>query len=326
MKRSNPAAHRHCTRLSRPVLVELAILAVCVLWSCWPLLQVMARRWSHDPRYSHGFLVPLFAVVLLWTRREQLLEVARQPSTWGLPLIGLGAGLQVAGGFIRLEWLEAVSLLPYLAGLVLLIGGWQVFRRSWQAVAFLIFMIPLPWKLEIGLGQSLQALATLASTYTLQTLGFIAFAEGNVICLNQAQINVAEACSGLSMLMTFVAMATAVALVVRLSILERVLLVLSAIPIALIANIARISLTGVLHALAGSEAADLFYHDLAGWLMILFALGLIWIETRLFSLVFVVPQEEEAGGTAADGRSPFAFNGLEQPRSFLTSRGGGASS
>ena len=63
---------------------------------------------------------------------------------------------------------------------------------------FLSFMIPLPWRIENALGPPIQWLATLASTFTLQSLGFMAFAEGNVIQLNDAHIGVVEACSRLS--------------------------------------------------------------------------------------------------------------------------------
>ena len=111
-------------------------------------------------------------------------------------------------------------------------------------------------------------MATMASTFILQTLGFMAFSEGNVIQLNEARIGVVEACSGLSMLITFIALSTGMALVVKRPLLDKIVLVLSAIPVALVANIARITLTGILHETAGGKVADHFYHDLAGWVMI----------------------------------------------------------
>ena len=172
-------------------------------------------------------------------------------------------------------------------------------KWAWPAIAFLIFMIPLPYRLEKALGPPLQNLATMASTYTLQTLGFMAFSEGNVIQLNDARIGVVEACSGLSMLITFIALSTGMAIVVKRPLLDKLVLVLSAMPVALVANIARITLTGILHETAGGNVADHFYHDLAGWVMIPFALVLYWCVIWVFSHILV----EVGGGPCADRRT-----------------------
>jgi exosortase len=195
----------------------------------------------------------------------------------------------LVGGYFRQGSIEGLALLPYLAGVAVVLGGWPALRWSWPAIMFLVFMIPLPWSVENALGPPLQRLATLASTFTLQTLGFMAFAEGNVIQLNDGKIGVVEACSGLSMLITFIALSVGMALVVKRPILDRIVLVLSAIPVALLANIARITLTGVLHEMIndGGRVADTFYHDLAGWVMIPFALVLYWCEIWIFSHILV---------------------------------------
>jgi exosortase len=153
-------------------------------------------------------------------------------------------------------------------------------------------MIPLPWRVENALGPPLQVVATTISTYLLQTLGFMAFAVGNVIQLNEARIGVVEACSGLSMLITFVALSTAAALVVRRPLLDKIVLVVSSIPVALLANVIRITMTGILHDTVGGHAADTFYHDLAGWLMIPLALALYWIEVWVLSRILIESEVE----------------------------------
>src|SRR5262249_8175924 len=135
---------------------------------------------------------------------------AWQPSSWGLLFLAAGLGCRFAGSALFIDWLCAVSLLPFLAGLVFLAGGLRAVRVSWPAIGFLIFMVPLPYRLETGLAQPLQRVATLASNYALQTLGFISFSEGNVIRLGEVRIGVVEACSGLSMLVIFFALSTAV--------------------------------------------------------------------------------------------------------------------
>ena len=292
------------------VAATLVLLGGCLLWSQWPALCVMAGRWSHDPRYAHGYFVPLFALALLWLRRGRQAGSAASPSSWGLALILLGAVVQLVGGYYRHESVEGLALLPDLAGIALLLGGWRTLQWAWPSIAFLAFMIPLPWRVEYALGPPLQFLATTASTYLLQTLGFVAFAEGFVIELNDARIGVVEACSGLSMLITFIALSTAAALVVKRPLLDRIFLVVSAIPVALLANIVRIVLTGTLHETVGGHAADMFYHDLAGWIMMPLALGLYWLELAILSRLLIeteykaLPVLEMVGSPRLAGRAP----------------------
>src|SRR5206468_3303453 len=102
------------------------------------------------------------------------------------------------GTYLFFDWLAAMALLPCVAGLVLLAAGWRALRWAWPAILFLGFMVPLPHRVEVALAHPLQRVATAASTYALQTLGFVAFSEGNVIRLGQVRIGVVEACSGLS--------------------------------------------------------------------------------------------------------------------------------
>ncbi len=230
-----------------PLVLSLGALAIALVWVFWPIIAAMAERWSNDPRYAHGYLVPLFSLALLWLRRDQVSFEQIRSNSLGLALIALGVAILLAGGYFRQETIEGLALLAYLAGVAMVVGGWPALRWSWPSILFLLFMIPLPWKVENAVGPPLQGLATKASTFTLQTLGFMAFSEGNVIQLNDARIGVVEACSGLSMLITFIGLSVGMALVVDRPRLDKIVLVLSAIPVALLANIARIALTGVLH-------------------------------------------------------------------------------
>jgi exosortase len=269
----------------------LGAVGLCFAWSYWPTLMTMGDRWSHDPQYSHGFLVPIFAGVIVWHRRERM-ALALQPSWWGLAVLLIAAGLRLAAAYLYFEALDAVSLVLALAGLCLLLGGWATLRWMWPAIAFLSFMLPLPYQLEVALAHPLQQLATAASTYCLQTLGFPALAEGNIIHIDEVKLGVAEACSGLGMLMTFFALATAVAIVMPRRWPDRLVIVVSAVPIALIANIARISATGAVHCDWGREAA-LFLHDWGGWLMMPLALGLLWLELKYLNLLLSEAQKAE---------------------------------
>lgn len=265
----------------------LAPLAAILLWAYWPTLEEVARRWANDARYSHGYLVPMFALGLLWYRRGRLGSVPSRPSWSGLGLMALGAALHVLGAVIYFDWIDGASMLVVLAGVSVLLGGWRSLRWSGPSIAFLVFMFPLPYRIETSLAGPLQRLATVASTFTLQTLGLPALSEGNVILLDDVRIGVVEACNGLGMLITFFAISTAVAMVIDRPWLDRVLMVLSAIPVALITNVTRIVVTGVLHRVAGGEVADMVFHDLAGWLMMPMALGLLWLELRWLGLLLV---------------------------------------
>ena len=270
-----------------PLSVSFAALAVGLLWVFWPILVAMAERWSNDLRSAHDYLVPMFSLAMLWIRRSQIPGEELQSSRLGLAFIALGAVILLVGGYFRQGMIEGLALLAYLAGVAMVLGGWPALRWSWPSIMFLFFMIPVPWRIENALGPPLQWLATQASTLTLQTLGFMAFTEDNVIQLNDARIGVVEACSGLSMVITFIALSVGMALIVNRPVLDRIVLVLSAIPVALLANIARIILTGVLHETIGGQIADKFYHDFAGWVMIPFAPVLYWCEIWVFSHILV---------------------------------------
>jgi exosortase len=295
----------------------LAGATVCLLWAYWPTLATMSERWSSDAQYSHGFLVPIFAAAILWFRRERFPTGKLEPSLRaGLLWLLAGLAMHLLGGRLAVEPLDAFSLLPTLVGLCLLMGGWAALRWAWPAIAFLGFMLPLPYQVELFLAHPLRRVATTATTYLLQLLGFPALAEGNVILIDDLRLGVIDACSGLGMLVTFFALSTAFALVIERPLLDRLVLVVSAIPIALIANIVRITATAVAHRTLGSAAGNALTHDLAGWLMMPLALGLLWLEmTYLRRLLVEVegPRPVSLGLSGASRRSPLSGSGAKPP-------------
>ncbi|HKB36029.1 MAG TPA: exosortase/archaeosortase family protein, partial [Gemmataceae bacterium] len=249
MQTSLPTATRRLFTWARSHWVFLGVavpLAALCLWAYWPTLGRVAHKWVTDPQYSHGYLVPAFSLVLLWRRSPLLARASFQFSWWGVLPLAVGGLMRVAAAYLYLDWLDAVSLLPCVAGLFVLLGGWTALKWSWPAVAFLVFMIPLPHRVETALALPLQHLATLASTYALQTIGLPALAEGNTIHMTRAQIGVVEACSGLSMLLVFFAISTGMAILIKRPLLDKALIFVSAIPVALLANITRITVTGLL--------------------------------------------------------------------------------
>ena len=260
------------------------------MWAYWPTLAIMAAKWSADPMYSHGYLVPVFSAALLWMRRDLLKRDQIRPNAWGLGLLLLGIIMRLAGAGYYFDWLDAVSLLPCLAGLCLALGGATVLHWAWPSIAFLIFMVPLPFQAEVALREPLRQIGTVTSVYVMQTLGLPVLAEGHQIVLDDIHIGVAEACSGLRMLVTFFALTTAVAILSERPLWERIALLLSALPIAIAANVVRITATASLHLTGYSDLADLVFHDLAGWLMMPLALVLMWLEMWILAHLFI---EEE---------------------------------
>jgi exosortase len=275
---------------------KLSLLAICAAvigcfaWAHWTPLADMAHRWARDPQYSHGYLVPAFALVLLWLRRGKLADAPLRPNLWvGGALLAAGLALRLWATYFFFVWPEQVSLIPCLLGLVLLAGGWRALSWAGPSVLFLFFMIPLPHRLEVALPGPLQNFATVSTTFLLQTLGFPAVADGNIVLLGEMPLNIAEACSGLRMLMIFFAMSTGLALVIRRPLWEKLVLVASSVPIALAVNVIRITATGILHETAGSEVAHAVFHDLAGWLMMPLALGFLWLELKLLTNLLLDP-------------------------------------
>jgi len=247
-------------------LIGLLVFTAVVFWDA---IVVLVQRWSSDPDYHHGFLVPLFAGYLLWRRRE-MIQGKSIVVSWSALIAGLGcflvaAAIRAGSVLYYIRILDPAALVPTFLGVLLVTTGWRGFRWGWPAGVFLVFMLPMPGAVATLLSHPLQRAATLASTFVLQTIGIPCLAEGNVIQLQGGSLEVVQACSGLKMMSLFFAVCVGAAFVMDRPLLDRILVAISAPPIALIANILRISLTGILHEL-GVSSANLD-HELSGWLM-----------------------------------------------------------
>jgi exosortase len=271
-------------------LAPVVLVSVCFLWAFGSTLADLVYVWRTNDQYSHGFLVPAFALFLLWMRRDQLKRAESRPGLiFGSILLAFGLGLRLAGVYWFYLSFDSVAIVPCVAGIFWLMGGWSAFRWAWPAILYLIFMIPLPYRFSTALSAPLQSLATTVATFLMQAIGLPALSEGNVIVLNEARLNVVEACSGLRMLMVFVALSAAMALVTRRPLLDKVILLVSAIPIAIVSNILRITATGILHETTNSETANVFFHDLGGWLMMPLGLLFLAVELKILSHLFIDP-------------------------------------
>ncbi len=280
-----------------PLLTLIAMLLVLV-WAYWNTLVWTASFWD-DPLYSHGWLVPMFTLALLWMRRQPFSKATALARWSGLGLLAAGWGVRMVATYYGVETLDALSMVPCVAGVFLLVGGWRLIRWAGPAILFLVFMFPLPGFLRSNILGNLQDVATRCSTFVIQTLGIAAHREGNVIFIGDLKLGVVDACSGLRMATIFFALAVAIVLVVERPWWDRLVILLSAIPIALAVNVVRVTVTGLLYMLAGnSELAQKVFHDWAGWFMMPLALGLLYVELQILSNLVI---EDESPKLATVG-------------------------
>lgn len=266
--------------------IAIAVLTLLLIYSYWPGLLNAQSSWS-NPQYSHGWIVPLFTAALLFWWRKPVEPVTPSARIVGGLLLAASFGLRLLAARYRIVTIDMYTFVPALAGVFLLAGGWSMFRWAWAPIGFLIFMFPLPDEATRYLLGPLQTLATIVSTYALQTLGFDAFREGNQIVVGEMHLGVVDACSGLRMLTIFVALSVALVMLGEREWWENLVILASAIPIALIVNSIRITVTGLLYQVASSEVAEMVFHDLAGWVMMPMALGMLFMLQQILAHLFV---------------------------------------
>ncbi len=264
---------------------RLALLA-CVLVYLYGSISVrLASQWSHDPNFSHGFLVPAFALYVFWDRRETLARVDRQPAWSGLWLLLSGLLCLIVGVLGAELYLSRVSIVPVLGGLVALFLGWRFLRATAFPWLFLLLMIPPPALVFNQITFPLQIFASEAAANLLPLLGVPVLREGNVIHLPAMALEVAEACSGIRSLMSLVTLAVMYGYVLEKRRILRVLLALAAIPIAVAANSLRIVGTGLLVQYWDPDKAEGFFHTFSGWIIFVVSILLLFAVRRIFHLI-----------------------------------------
>jgi exosortase len=268
---------------------SLAVLLL-IAWLYAAILARLFLQWvgpARDPNFEHGIFVPLFALFVLWQDRKRLQAVAPAPSWTGLPLIVLGLLMLMIGVLGAELFFSRVSLLILLAGLVILFQGWTSFRAILFPWAFLLLMIPIPTLILQQVTFPLQMLSAKLATALLELVHVPVLREGNVIVLALMPLDVAEACSGIRSLLTLVTLAIIYGYLMETRIWMRVLLAISAVPVAVAANSFRIFGTGLLVQYWDPDKAEGFFHTFSGWLIYVVALILLFALHRVLSRIFV---------------------------------------
>jgi exosortase A len=245
----------------------------------------LVGQWYDDPNYSHGFLVPIVSAYLIWDRRERWVDLPVQPSALGGAVLGGGLLLLLVGTVGAELFLQNVSTVVVLVGLVWLLFGSAHLRELAFPLGFLLFYVPLPALVLNQVALPLQLFAARCAVATLNLFEVPVLREGNIIHLTGTTLEVAEACSGIRSLQALFALSTVFAYLSQQSWPKRTILVLMSVPIAITVNALRVSGTGLIAEHFGVEAAEGFYHSFAGWLVFVVAFAVLvgtnWALNRL---------------------------------------------
>lgn len=261
------------------------------------VLVKLVFDWWKDPNYSHGFVVPLVSLCLLWRKRDNLARISqtKRPSFSGLALMAAGLAMLAAGRAGAELFLQRSSLLVVMAGMVLLFFGRGMLKSVSPALAFLMFMIPIPYMLYDSIAFPLKLFTSCCAAASLTLLHIPVLREGNLVHLANTTLEVADACSGMRSLISLLAAGSVIAWVMLWRTWKRALVILLVIPIAVFANAVRVVATGILAHFYGSAVAEGFFHEYAGLMIYLVSLLLLLSLCRIIRGDGSEPGHEQAG-------------------------------
>ncbi len=275
---------------SVPKLASAILLLVVVTgWAYWSTMLDLFKEWQGNEDYSAGQLVPLVAAFLIWRERKALATCSLRPCWWaGGVLLILAMAARMYGLLWMYESAERYSFVLAIIALVVMVAGWHVFRRLIWVLLILFLMVPFPGRVHNLINGPLQRMASSGSVFLLEAFGVRVSQQGNIVMLDgRIPMAVAEACSGLRMLTAFIMVAAFIAYMVKRPRWQKGVLFLSSIPVAVVCNILRLTVTAILFMLASSEVAEKFFHDFAGLVMMPAAVLLMFGELWLMDIVTI---------------------------------------
>jgi exosortase len=242
----------------------VALLAVSFVVLYGEVLSTLVRDWANDGNYSHGFLIIPIAAYLAWERRTTLRHLPMRPSGWGLFVVAASFGVLLIGSLGAELFLTRMALLGTLAGSVLFVLGAGHLKALAFPIAFLLLMIPLPSILFNQIAFPLQLVASRLGVVPLVAAGIPVLREGNVIVLPHTTLEVAEACSGIRSLVSLLTVGIVYGYFIDPRGGIRLAVALATIPVAILANGARVAGTGIAAHYYGAAAAEGFFHTFSG--------------------------------------------------------------
>jgi len=258
-------------------------------------IHSIVRGWLADSSWSHGFLIPLFSLYFINQRKADILNLHAGPNYLGLAFL-ICAILLYPFNVVHLQYgyLSSIDMIATLGAIVLFLGGWNLVKHTWLPIAFLIFAVPLPERYYRALTIPMRAwAATVASALLNLVPGLEAAARGVVIDVFykgrvlEPALDVAEACSGMRLLMAFVALGAAMAYLHHRPLWQRIVLLASTVPIAILCNIVRVTITGFIYVLIHPMYAQGIYHDMLGLAMLPLAFAIYGLLALFMSSLFI---------------------------------------
>lgn len=301
---------------TRTIGLIAAVLACAVVASYGESVLEAVRRWSLQDEYSHGFLIPAISGWLLWTRRQALVESLGRSSWVGLLVGALAGWIHIVGELSALVTLSQLAMILALFGVSLCVGGAALLRVTFVPITFLVFAIPLPYFLDSTLSWRLQLLSSQLGVTFIRLVDVPVYLEGNVIDLGNYKLQVVEACSGLRYLYPLLSLGFIVAWMFQGPMWQRAVLFLSAVPIAIVMNSARLLLVALLVNQWGPEQTEGSLHLFEGWIVFLACAGLLlaqaWVLARYgqrkpFSEIFRPPSLRTSKSELAEPTKPYAY-------------------
>ncbi len=249
--------------------------------------------WFDITDYSHGPLVPLFSIYIMWDNRNALRNTPVRPSWGGLPLVILGLCIVILGVYGADLFLSRASFLILLAGLIWTFMGRSMLRAMLFPLLTLLLAIPFPEIVFNKITFPLQLLASQLASDILPLFHVPVLHEGNVIELPAMKLEVAEACSGIRSLMSLFTLAIFYGYFLERGTWRRIILALASVPIAVAANAARIVGTGLCVQYWDPDKAQGFFHEFSGMVMFVISLMLLYL-VHLGMRVIAPPRAPEA--------------------------------
>jgi exosortase len=269
------------TRLHIETLVKFGVCLLIALLAYLPTINWMIGRWNEkESYYSHGFLVPLIALFIIWQKRNDLGKTKIAGNILGLWIITACLLVHIVCAALRVYFLSGFTLIVLIYGMILFFFGKEMIRKLIFPIFFLFTMVPLPLVVIGNLTVKLKLLATQLSVFVLNSIGFRCIQDGSIIRMPSSFIEVAAPCSGLRSIISLLTLGLLFAYFSKASFLKKSILFLSSIPIAIATNVMRITLVAVVNDLYGGKVAMGFFHDLTGYLVFVVAFGLLYGVSR----------------------------------------------
>lgn len=243
-----------------------------LLLACYaPVIYRLAGQWNNDDDMSHGFFVPVIAAYIVWRQRDELALLKSRPDWMGLLLV-VYAALQLLVATLGVElFLARTALVLTIIGVVWFLGGRALLRQLAFPLFLLFFMVPIPAVIYSRITFPLQLLASRLAENALSILSVPVLREGNVLILPNQELSVVEACSGIRSLLSLTFLSLVYGYFFETRTWVRVVLFAATIPIAIVANGSRVTLTGILTQIK-PELAEGFFHTASGWVIFMVAL------------------------------------------------------